>query len=97
MKEDNRFLFTPKNKYVRHFIKKAVHGERVLACNKNIVSKSFNDVVNVLKIFMVKIQKILFFDKCFKHINTIKNNYKENYEASFTEHRRKNKRKLEDY
>ena len=48
LKEVNKTLYTPKNKYVRSFSKQTVHGGRVLACNKKIVSKSFKDVVNVL-------------------------------------------------
>ena len=53
-KEDNKILYTPKNKYVRDFIKRTVHGGRVLACKKKFVSKSFTDIVNVLKKFYAK-------------------------------------------
>ena len=37
------------------------------------------------------------FDKNFKHIDTIKNYYKEKYEARFGDYRRINTRKLEEF
>ena len=36
LKEDNKFLYTPKDKYVRKFIKQIIHGGRVLACIKKV-------------------------------------------------------------
>ena len=75
-----------------------MHGGRVLACNKKFVSKSFTDVVNVLEKFYGKDLEIsVLFDKYFKHINTIKNYYKEKYEAKFGDYRRINIKKLEEY
>ena len=55
LKEDNKIFYTAENKYVRDFFRETVHGGRVLACNKKLISKSFKDVVNVLEKFMVKI------------------------------------------
>ena len=76
LREDNRILYKPKNEYVRNFIKQTVHGDRVLACNKKFVPKSVTNVVNVLEKFYGKDFEIsLLFDKCFKHINTIKNHF----------------------
>ena len=49
LKEQNRILYTPKNKYVRGFIKKTIHGGSALACDEKFVSKSFDDVVTVLE------------------------------------------------
>ena len=37
-KEDIRILYTPKNEYVRNFIKQLVHGGRVLAGKKNCIN-----------------------------------------------------------
>ena len=64
LKEDKRILYTPKNKYVRDFIKQTVHGGRVLACNKKFVSESFTDVVNVLeKFYGIVLEVSVLFDK----------------------------------
>ena len=91
-------LYTPKKKYVRDFIKKTNHGGRVLACNKKFVRNSFKHVVNVLENFYGKDLEIsLLFDKYFKHIKTIKNYYKGNYEARFGDNRRNNIKELEEY
>ena len=98
LKEDNRILYTPENKYVRDFIKKTVHGSRVLAFNKKIVSKLFKDVVNVLeKCYGEDLEVSVLFDKYFEHINTIENYYKEKDEARFTEYRQINTRKVEEH
>ena len=74
LKESNKILYTPKNKYVRDFFKKTVRGGRSSACNKLFVSKSFEEVVNVLESFHGKDFEIFIsFDKYFRHINTMKN------------------------
>ena len=44
LKEDNKILYTSKIKYNRDFIKKTIHGCRILARNEKFVSKSFKDV-----------------------------------------------------
>ena len=49
LKEDKKFLYTPKNKYYRDFIKKTIHRDRVSACNKKFVSKSIKGVVNIFE------------------------------------------------
>ena len=97
MKEDSRIFYTPKNEYVRNFIKQTVHGGRVLAGNKNIVPTSFTDVGKVSEEFYGKDLKVsVLFDKYSKHMNTIQNYYKEKYEARFGDYRRINK-KIENY
>ena len=89
LKEVNKILYTHKNEYVIDFIKKTVHGGRVLACNKEFVSNSFTDVVTVLEELYGKDLEIsVLFDKYFKNINTIKNYYKEKYEGRFGDYRR---------
>ena len=71
LKEDNKILFIPKNKYVRDFIKKTPPGGRVLTCNRNLLSKSFKEVVNTLeKYYSVSLQISMLFVESFKHINT---------------------------
>ena len=52
--KEGKILYKPKNKYVSDFIQKTVHGARFLACNKRIVSNSFEDVVNSLEKFYGK-------------------------------------------
>ena len=86
LKEDNKILYTPKNKYVRDFIEKKVHGGRVLACNKKFVLKLFQDFVNVLeKFYGEDLENFVKFDKYYKHVNTIKNYYKQKYAARFSD------------
>ena len=97
LKENNKILYTPKNQYVRNFIKQTVHGGRVLACNKKFVSKSFTDVKVLEKFYGKDLEISVLFDKYFKHINTIKNYYKEKYESRFGDYRRVNIKNLEEY
>ena len=98
LKEDKKILFTLKNKHVRDFIKKTVHRGRGLACDKKIFSEHFKTVVNVLeKFYGKKLDVAVVFHKSFKHIKTIKNYYKEKYEARFTDYRQIKIRKLKEY
>ena len=48
LKEDNKTFYTPKNNYVRHFVRKTVHGGRVICLNRKFVSSSFDKIVNIL-------------------------------------------------
>ena len=74
--------------------KKTVHERRVLACIKEFLPKSFQEVVKVLEKFYGKhLELSVTFENCFKHINTVKNSYKEKYEARFNDYRRINVRK----
>ena len=98
LEEDDKILYPLRNKNVRDFNKRTVHGGRVLACNYKIVSKAFKDVVNVLEKFYDKdLEIFVLFDKYIKHINTIQNYYKEKYEGRFSDYRRNNIRNLEQY
>ena len=51
----------------------------------------------IRKNFCRDLQVSILFDKIFEHINTIKNYNKEKYEARFSDYRRNNKKKLEEY
>ena len=77
LKEDNKILHTPKNKYVRDFIRRTIHGGRVISCTQRFISKSFNEVVtNLEKYYGYNLEVSELFAKFFKHINAIKNNIK---------------------
>ena len=54
MKQSGKTFYTPKNKYVRDFFHKTVHGGRVVALNRKFVSTSFKQLVNILKKFFGK-------------------------------------------
>ena len=70
----------------------------MLARNKIFVSKLFTDIVNVLEKFYGKdLESSVIVDKYFKHINSIKNYYRDKNEARFGEYRRNNPRNLEEY
>ena len=49
LKEDGKTFYTPRNKYVRNFIRKAVHGGRVLCLNRKFLSSSFDKVFKILE------------------------------------------------
>ena len=94
LKEGNKIFYAAKNNYVGNFIKQTVHGGRVIARNKKIVSNSFKDVLNVLEKFYGKdLEVSVLFDKNFKRINKNKNYYKEKYEARFDDYRHINTKK----
>ena len=77
LKEDNEVLYTPRNKYVRHFIKRTVHDSGDSACNNNFESKSFQEVVNVERFYGEDLEHSVLIEKIFKHINTVKTYYKQ--------------------
>ena len=58
MKQSGKSFFTPKNKYVRDFILKTVHGGRVVSLNRKFVSTSFNQIVNILRKYLDKEHEI---------------------------------------
>ena len=49
MKQSGKTFYTQRNKHVRCFIRKTVHGGRVVALNRKFVSTSFIQIVNILK------------------------------------------------
>ena len=88
LKEDNRVLYTTKNRFVRNFIEKTIHGGIVLACNEKFVSKSFQEVVNVLeKFYGIDLELSVIFEKFFKHINSVKKFFEKKYESKFSDNR----------
>ena len=63
LKKDNKVLYTPRNKDVRHFIKRTVHDSGDSACNKNFESKSFQEVVNVKRFYGKDLEHSVLFEK----------------------------------
>ena len=49
LKDDNKTSYTPKNKYVRAFIRKTVHSGRMICLNRKFVSSSSGDIVEILE------------------------------------------------
>ena len=96
-KEDNRTLFTPKNKHVRVIIRETVHEAKVFTCNKKFVSKSINDVLKFsVKFYAVNIELSEIFAKQYKHIKIIKNYYEKNYQSKLSVYRRINVSKFKE-
>ena len=56
MEISGKSFYTPKNKYVRDFIRKTVHGGRVVVLNRKFVSSSFNQIVDILEKYLGKDQ-----------------------------------------
>ena len=79
LKENTMFLHTPGNKDVRDFIKKPIHGGRIVSCNQKLVSRLFNKVVIFLeRKYRNNLENSELFAKFFKHINANKNFYEKN-------------------
>ena len=98
LKEDNKVSHNSKNKYVRDFIKKTIHGGKVFSCNQKIISKSFNEVVNLLdKFYGNNLEISELFAKYFKHIKAIKNQYEEKCKSKFSDFRRTIISKFEEF
>ena len=49
LKEDNKTFYTPKNKYVKDFIRKTVHGGRLICLNRKFASSSFGEIIAILE------------------------------------------------
>ena len=76
MKQSEKTFYTPKNKYVRDFIHRTVHGGRVVALNRKFVSTSFNQIVNILKNYFGKKHEISkLFEIYFQQIDKVKKHY----------------------
>ena len=98
MKQSGKTFYTPKNKYVRDFIHKTVHGGRVVALNRKFVSTSFNQKVNILKKYLGKAHEISkFFEIYFQRIDKVKKHYAKKYENKFDDYRKINKQHFENY
>ena len=67
-------FYTPKNKYVRNFIRKTIHGGRVTCLNCKFVSTSFDKIVNILeKYYGSNLEISDLFGKHFKYLKKYKN------------------------
>ena len=98
MKRSGKTFYTPKNRYVRDFIQKTVHGGRVVALNRKFVSTSFNQKVNVLtKYFGKEHETSKLFEIYFQRLDKVKKHYTKKYENKFDDYRKINKQHFENY
>ena len=58
IRESRKSFYKPKNKYVRNFVHKTVHGARVVAVNRKFTSNLFNQIVDILRKHFGNEQKI---------------------------------------
>ena len=97
MKESVNTICTPKIEYVRDFIHKTVHGGRVVALNRNFVSSSFNQRVNVLRNYFGEEHEILtLVEIYFRKIDKVKKHYTKKYESEFDDYRVINEKNFEE-
>ena len=97
-KQSGKTFYTPKNKYVRNFIHKTVHGGRVVALNRKFVSTSFNQRVNILKNYFGKELEISkSFEIYFQRLDKVKKHYTKKHENKFDDYRKINKQHFENY
>ena len=76
MKKANKSFYTPKNKYVRDFVRQTAHGGGVIARNRKFVSSSFDKIVEILKKYYGKdLEKSVLFKKHFDKMKKIKKHY----------------------
>ena len=98
VKESGESFHTPKNKYVRDFIRRNVHGDRVVALNRKYVSTSFNQIVIILRKYFGKEYEIsTLFEKDFRKIDAIKKHYTKKSENKFDDYRKINKKHFKNY
>ena len=98
MKQSGKTFYTPKNKYVRDFIHKTIHGGRVVALNRKFVLTSFNQIVNILEKYFGKESELSkLFEIYFQRIDKVKKHYTEKYENRFNDYRRINKQDFENH
>ena len=97
MMQSRKTFYTPKNKYVRDFIHKTVHGGRVVALNRKFVSTSFSQIVNILKKYFGKEHEISkLFEIHFQRIEKVEKHYTKKYENRFDDYRKINKQHFEN-
>ena len=83
MKQSGKMFYTPKNKCVRDFLCKTVHGCRVVALNRKFVSTSFYQIVNILKKkFGREHETSTLFEIYFRKIDKSKNIMRKNMETN---------------
>ena len=98
VKQSGKTFYTPKNKYVRDFIHKTVHGGRVVALNRKFVSTSFNQIVNILrKNFGKEYEISKLFEIYFRQINKVRKHYTKKYENKFDDYRKISKEHFDNY
>ena len=98
MKQSGKTFYTPKNKCVRDFIHRTVHGGRVVALNRKFVSTSFNQIVNILKKCFGKEHEISkLFEIYFQRLAKVKKHYTNKYENKFDDYRKIIKQHFENY
>ena len=77
MKQSEKTYYTPKNKHVRDFVRKTVHGGRVAALNRKFVLNSFIQIVNILKEHFGKEHEIsTIFERYFRKIDVVKKHFR---------------------
>ena len=98
IRESGKSFYTPKNKYVRDFVHKTVHGGRVVALNHKFVSTSFSPIVNILRKYFGEEHEIsTLFEIYFCQIDKVKRYYTKKYENKFDDNRKINKQHFENY
>ena len=98
MEVSGKSFYTPKNKYVRDFIRKTVHGGRVVALNRKFVSSSFNQIVDILEKYLGKDQEIsTLFSIYYRQINKVREHYNNKYESRYVDYRRIDTKEQEKY
>ena len=89
MEASGKSFYTPKNKYVRDFIRKTVHGGRVVALNRKFVSSSFNQIVDILEKYLGKEQEIsTLFIIYYRQLNKVHEHFNNKHESRYVDHRR---------
>ena len=89
LNQEGKSFYTPKNKYVRDFIHKSVHGGRVFALNRRFVSSIFNDILIILeKYSSKKLELSDMIEEYFNRIKKVREYYIKKYESRFNDYRR---------
>ena len=92
LKEDSKTFFTPKNRYVRNFIRKTVRVGRVICLNRLFASSSFDKSVNMLeKYYGSNLELSDFFEKYFDYIEKFEEFYNVKVEYRFSDYRQINR------
>ena len=95
----DKTFYTPKNKYVRDFIHKTVHGGRVFALKRKYESDIFPEIVNILrkhlKSHTLPISDL--FEEYYKRIDILTKQYTEQYDKHYADYRDINKADKEKY
>ena len=97
LKEENKSFYTPKDKYVRNFIRETAKGGRVIALNHKFVSSSLNNIIKIREEYFGRgLEMSVLFEKHLKY-NKVKKYYENKYKSRFSDYRRMNKDLFESY